>query len=76
VLVNWGAMGPQPQATWRVPTSLQGNNAPVAVPNAPNVYVVANNSLAHILTGSLTGQFPNVHVFTWDLPGPIETHVQ
>jgi hypothetical protein len=52
VLVNWGAMGTQPQATWIVPTSLQENNAPIAVPNAPNVYVVANNSLVHILTGS------------------------
>ncbi len=60
VIIDWKGYGAGKQAVnvWVLPLNLTSVNLLALAPNCPqDVYVVANNDLAHALCGALTSQF-------------------
>jgi hypothetical protein len=54
----------------------KGINIPVALPNAPNVFTVANHDIAQVVVDAMTAGYLGVNVFTWDTINPLENLIR
>ena len=78
IAINWGNVMPVPPNAWNLDSRFGGPapQLPVPVINFPNVFTVANHDIAINIQGALTATFRDVHVFTWDLPAPLQFTVR